>query len=594
MKWVTKLLDRLKGLTKASSRYPLTVVFLLAAAVIAAVAITIEKDYTKQLMACAVGVVLSASLEAAWERFFSKWSTRFALMGCGAALTLGYYLILMPAPKFSMEISIRTSVTLFALFIAFIWLPVIQSRISFNESFMAVFKAFFHSFLYSAVIYGGCSLIIVAIDTLIMNIGTKAYSHTANIVFVLFAPLFFLSLIPVYPGKQEEDMASNEISVQDDRINKAAFCPKFLEVLISYIIIPLTSVFTIILLLYIVKNIREEFWTNNLLEPMLVSYAITVILVYILSSRLENKFAAIFRRVFPKVLVPIVLFQIASSVLSLGNTGITHTRYFVILFGIFAAAAGVVMSLVPVKKNGIIAAMLIVFSIVSIIPPVDAFTVSRVSQEKLLKSTLIQNEMLNNNTITPNASISDEDKKKIASSTEYLSRMEYTDKIEWLPDNFIIYEDFYTTFGFNEYDVPEKDNRYINVYLNPSIAIDIAGYDVMTHAYFNSDETVDSKICDIETAGKHYVLNKVKMEDDYDITLMDDKNREMIRYPLGEIFSRFANYTQEKAQISNEEATFTTENEQVKLTLVVQDANINVTFNQTYNYADVYILVSIK
>ncbi len=594
MKWVKNLLDKLKGLTKASGRYPLTVVFLLAAAIIAAVAIHAEKDYTKQLMACAVGALLSASLEVAWERFFTKWTTRFILMGFSVTLTLGYYLILLSAPDYSTESSIRTSVILFALFIAFIWVPVIRSRISFNESFMTAFKSFFHSLLYSAVIYGGSSLIIVAIDTLIVDVASKAYAHIANIVFVLFAPLFFLSLIPVYPGKQNEEMESNEINEREERINKATFCPKFLEVLISYIVIPLISVFTIILLLYIVKNIRGEFWTNNLLEPMLVSYAVTVILVYILASRLENKFAVFFRRVFPKVLVPIVLFQIASSVLSLGNTGITHNRYFVIIFGVFAAASGIVMSLVPVKKNGIIAAMVIAFSIVSIIPPVDAFTVSRASQEKRLKSVLMQNDMLNNNTITPNASISDEDKRKIASSTEYLSRMEYTDSIEWLPKDFVIYEDFYTTFGFNEYDVPEKTNRYINVYLNTASPIDIAGYDVMTHAYFNSDETTDSKICDIETAGKHYVLNKVKVKDNYDITLMDDKNQEMIRYPLDEIFSRFANYTQEKAQISNEEATFTTENEEVKLTLVVQDANMNVTFNQTYNYADLYILVQIK
>ena len=80
---------------------------------------------------------------------------------------------------------------------------------------------------------------------------------------------------------------------------------------------------------------------DNRLEPMLVAFAITVILVYILASKIENKIPQLFRKVFPKVLVPIVVFQIVSSVLRTQDTGITHGRYYVILFGIFAAVSGV-------------------------------------------------------------------------------------------------------------------------------------------------------------------------------------------------------------------------------------------------------------
>ncbi len=594
MKRLTKLLDRLRGLTNAIARYPLTAAFLLAASVIVAVSINTEKEYAKQLLTCAVGAVLCAALQAAHERFFYKLSARLIIMGCGVALTAGYYLIIRLAPELSVEISIRTSVALLALIFAFIWVPVIRSRISFNESFMAVFKSFFHSVFYSAVIFGGCSLIITAIDRLIVNVSEKAYPHTANIVFVLFAPIFFLSLIPIYPGKKDKETDLEKITAQDKVVNKVTFCPKFLEVLISYIIIPLTEVFTVILLLYIVLNIRGEFWTNNLLEPMLISYAITVILVYILSSRLENKFAALFRLVFPKVLVPIVLFQIVSSIISLRDTGITHTRYFVILFGIFAAFAGVVMSIVPVRKNGIIAAMLIAFSVVSIIPPVDAFTVSRLSQENMLKTVLLQNGMLKNNTITPNGSISDKDKKKIVLSAEYLDRMGYTDKIAWLPNGFTVNEDFYDTFGFYEYDLPEKTNRSINVFINSSAPIDIAGYDVFAHTFVSSDENMESKICNIEKSGKSYVMTKEKVGEQYNIVLKDDNNQEVIRFNTGEVFSRYRSYAVDKSEISNEEAAFSAENDRVKLTFVVQNANIDVSFNQTHYYADLYIMVGFK
>lgn len=590
MKGFTKLMNRLKGLTNAMSRYPLTMLFLIAAAVFISVSINTDKEYAKQLLTCAFGAFLCTVLQAAHERFFRKIRARLALMGAGLVLTLGYYLILKSAPALNLEIRIRTWVALSALFLAFIWVPVIWSIISFNESFLAAFKAFFHSALYSAVLYGGCTLLILTFDMLIVNVDDNAYLHTANIIFILFAPLFFLSLIPVYPGRMNSELESEKILEQREAIKKAASCPKFLDILISYIIIPIASVLTVILLLYIIRNIREEFWTNNLMEPILVSYAVSVILVYILSSSLENKSAALFRRIIPKLLVPIVLFQITSSFISLNETGVTHTRYFVILFGIFAVCAGIAMSLVPVRKNGMIAVMFIVFSAWSVIPPVDAFTVSRLSQESRLKTLLQQNGMLKNNRITPNGSISDQDKKKLVSFIQYLSMMGYTDKITWLPENFTVFEDFYNTFGFHEYDVPQKTNWSISAFLNPSVPIDIAGHDILAHTYINSEENDRSLICNIEKSGIKYRLEKKKTGEYYDI-ILSDHNHERIRFHTADIFSKFRGYAIERSELSGEEATFFSKNDQISITIVVKDLTMNASFGQMYYYADFYILV---
>ena len=115
-----------------------------------------------------------------------------------------------------------------------------------------------------------------------------------------------------------------------------------------------TAVFTLILGVYIATNIAGDFWRDNLLEPMIVSYSITVILVYILASRLENRFAQLFRKIFPKVLVPIVIFQTIASIMKIGDMGVTHTRYYVIAFGIFAIASGILFSFLPVRKMALL------------------------------------------------------------------------------------------------------------------------------------------------------------------------------------------------------------------------------------------------
>lgn len=587
------MIGRLRGLQNAIARYPLTALFLLITAIFVGVSIQTEKNYMKEILSGVVGVFLSASLQASYERFFYKCSVRIFLMGSGVALTLGYYLIIQSTSDISVEISIQTLIVLLAVITSFIWIPVIHSKISFNESFMIAFKSFFHSLLYASVLLGGCILIVTAVDLLIVTVKQTAYPHIANIVFVLFAPVFFLSLIPVYPGERDHKEDFDKIVAKNEVVKKAAFCPKFLEVLISYIVIPLIAVFTAILFLYIVQNIREDFWSNNLLEPMLVSYAITVVVVYILSSRLENQFAVLFRMIFPKVLIPIVLFQIAASILSLKEMGITHTRYFVILFGIYAASAGVVMSLVPVRKNGILAAILIAFSMVSIVPPVDAFTVSRISQVNMLKNILIKNEMIENNVIMPNVLISNEDKKKIVVSVKYLDQMKYMDKIEWIPKDFNLYEDFYNTFGFYIYNQKEKENRLIHIYKNNKTAIDIAGYDFLAHTFVKIDENGESRICSFKKLNQSYTLTKEKVRQKYDIVLRQNK-QEIIRFNTKKIFSRYDSYAEDKLELSNEEATFSVENNEVKLIFVVKEAKWNVSLNHTYYFANLDILVRFK
>lgn len=587
MKFIGKLKTRLKGLIESISRYPLTTVFLLSGAIINGVAISKETEYYKLLLTFLLGAFLSAASQAVYERFFNRPSSRYVLMGIVILLTAGYYLLVRPAPHLSMEIGIRTGIAIFAVFIAFIWIPSIRSSVSFNESFMIAFKSFFNSIFFAGILFGGISIIIRTIDLLLFRVDYTAVPHTANIIFILFAPIYFLSLIPIYPGAENKE--------KKEIVDKRAHCPRFLEILISYIIIPLIAVFTIILLIYIILNVREDFWKDNLLEPMLVSYSITVILVYILASRQENKFALFFRRVFPKVLIPIVLFQVISSVLKLGDTGITHMRYFVILYGIFAMASGILLSFLPIRKNGVIAAMLIVFAVISIMPPVDAFSVSRNSQTGILEEALIRNNMLVNNSIKPKEGIPDKDKQIISGAVTYLSMMRYTDKIKWMPSNFDMYRDFYKTFGFKEYDEPIEKDQVLFMGLKPEYAIDVAGYDYFVRMSITIPGKENNvKVSDVVKGDKYYILKKNITKDQGDILLLGDNGEEVIRYQTRDIFDSFGGYHSIDGMLTVEEATFIKENDRVKMTLVVQNLEINKTSREDFYGADLLVFIKIK
>lgn len=600
MKLLDKTWEKISGLVEALSRYPLTVAFLVGAAMVNAMAIHQEVDYTKYLLTFLVGAFLAFTLQAAWERFYDKASVRMAAMALCLVLTLGYFVIVRQYTSTSIETWIRTSVALLALLIAYIWVPVINSEVSFNQSFMAAFKAFFNSLLFSGVLFTGITLIITAIDLLLFEVSDKSYLHTLNIVGMLFAPIYFLSLIPIYPGAADKKRSPDQLEHNREKVERSSLCPKFLEVLISYIIIPLLTVYTLILIIYIAGNITGDFWTDNRLEPMLVSFAVTVILIYILASSLENKVAEWFQKIFPKVLVPIVLFQIVASVLRIQETGMTHGRYYVIIFGVFAVVSGILMCFMPIRKNGIIAALLIGFSLFSIIPPVDAFTISRTNQTGRLTDILIENKMLENNMISPNASVSETDKKIISDSVNYLTMMEYTKNISYLGEDFNVYEDFYDTFGFYRYDEDpyRQDSLYLN--LDQQSPLDISGYETLMVAnFYMQDEKMDPLIGTFESKGKVYTLSRDRIAAPGMLILSDETGSELMRIDMKEVFNHFDTSPGDAYQISKdfmsaEEATVKLENDQVAISLVAMFLAIEKSGAEPIYNGDFYVLMHIK
>ena len=390
MKWTNAIKETFKGMGESISRFPITSLFLVAIAGLNALTIeNTDLDFTRLIFTFVIGALLGVIGQMLYERFELKETLRYGLFGGVAILTLLYYFVIGPQHDFNVIISIKTGVAIFALLIAFIWIPTINNEeVPFHRSFLAIIKAFFTTLLFSLVLAGGIAAIFSATNYLLFGMDFAILAHLMNIVASLFAPLFFLSLTPLYPKAADETSLVARKSVDPFKV------PRFLEILISYIVIPLVAIYTLILVIYVVINFTGDFWTDNLLEPLLVSYAIIVIIVLILSYNIENRFTIQFRQIFPKVLLPIVIFQTIASVLKIGEMGITHGRYYVILFGVFAIITGIIFGFLKVKHHGYIAVALLVLTTISIVPPIDAFTISKNSQINFLEEMLEKNNML--------------------------------------------------------------------------------------------------------------------------------------------------------------------------------------------------------
>lgn len=552
------------NIAETCARYPLTILFLLSIAVINGIEIHNHiNNYGNLLFTLAIGIFASLVAQASYENFFGKLSHRGLLYGGAIIISIVYYFMILKVDDMGTVVSLRTTVAIFILLVAYIWIPTIKKMITFNETFLALFKAFFQSAFYFGILYIGVMLIIAAINQLIVQVDSKVLIHSANIIFVIFAPVYLLSLIPVYELNEDKD--------NNTRGRVAVSTTKLLDTLISYVIIPITAVFTLVLLIYVITNVSGKFWTDNLMEPLLVIYSITVIVVYLLSSNTTNSFTVYFRKIFPKVLVPIVLFQTIASILKIGEAGFTHGRYYAILFGVFATIAGVIFSIVPTRKNGLIAPILIGLSVISILPPIDAFTVSKNNQAKRLFHVLQANEMIAEDKIVPKANVSEDDRNTIINSIRYLDNMGYTNNIDLL-DTYNKNRDFDSIFGFSQYDFGDKEYKsfYFPRENNP---ISITGYDIILRSnviYSEGNKELGSFVKE----GVEYRLMVDTSEDISKVILLNEAQEQLISVDLNEIMNQLSDSSTER-ELTLEEATFTKENDLARIKIVVENIYTN-------------------
>jgi hypothetical protein len=219
---------------------------------------------------------------------------------------------------------------------------------------------------------------------------------------------------------------------------------------------------------------------------MVLIYSAAGLIIYVLASRLNNRFAAWYRLLFPKVLIPVVIMQLISVAIRLNAYGITESRYYVVLFGIFSLVCGILLSFKPVSKNGIIALLAAGFAIFSVIPPVDAFTVSRVSQITRLEKMLVSEGILVDGKISPKSEVPMSVRVESTSILSYLEFRNYIKFVKWLPDDFKT-DKIKSTLGFEPAYTGYSQNFFASIDMQKPFSI--SGYDMCINT--NLDRNMD-------------------------------------------------------------------------------------------------------
>lgn len=561
------------GLSGAINRFPLAVFCLICATILSCYIISMHTTphllVQKLMFTFLLGSFVGVTSQFVFERYWHQSKERVAVYAISIVLILGYFLIIYPVPAINYLVGARTLVAIFSMFCVFIWIPSYKNKVDFNNVALIHFKSAFTSALYAAVLSLGLAAIIGTVDILLFKVNNDWYGYMMSVVWILFATIYYLSLLPYFNSEEE---ARQTYAID------ASHYPRFLEILVSYIAIPLVAAYTLVLLAYFIKIGITMKWPSGQLGPMILAYSAAGLIIFILASRLENRFAILYQKVFPKVLIPIVIMQLISVYLRLNAYGVTESRYYIALFGLFSITVGLVLSFRPGTKNSIIALLAAGFAIFSVIPPVDAFTVSRFSQINRLESMLQEAGVLVNGEIKPKADVDMTLRLETTSILKYLEQRSYLKQIIWLPDDFETDKDMQKTLGYEpayQYMGESQNIFFANLDMQKPLSID--GYDVLLQvgAYRGMDlgkvSTYDFIVDDVQyqLAVERLTPKEVRL------SVLNDEGTELVKTGLYDFASSVTGVSSRpKEALDSEELTLDAESNSCRLRVVFQNISI--------------------
>lgn len=529
-------------------------------------------------MVLTTGILLATASQLLYERFFrSKTNIRWLLYAGAVVFIFLYYIYFsMSLPiiddfwTFYSIPGIRGMIVYFIATILLIWIPSIKNEIKFSNSFLVLFKGWFTSLFFAVVLFAGVILTLFLFENLFFTIDTDWFSHVSILTFSLFLPTLFLTFIPDY---QTED--SNEEGVKT--VDEATKMPKFLHHLITYILIPVMAVYTLLLVMYILTNLTSVFFEENLLEPLLLTYAINGWIMLILADLIENKMAQLFKKIFPFLLIFVIAFQMLATYFQIQEVGVTHGRYFILLFGV----GSIISALWYILKEPrllVLPVAAVVGGIIALIPPIDAVGFSVRSQVDRVESLLEENDVLvDGENIVQHPSMSETDQEKIDESIRYLRGISALNQLTWLPEEYYHQTDEFLGFTYdywdreNDEEFPLDEVRFYEISLmDPNnFSFPVERFDFMLNLELENDtgSYTEAAIIDDEMHNLHFNL-----EDGFIIAIQNDETEEEVELDFSYILDEFAEVD---SQMSTDEMTFVEEAGDYSATIIVKNLLVN-------------------
>jgi len=394
-------------------RFPLT----LTAAVLAALSAILTADelgpdwmHDPLIAAATLGIPLSIALTLFAEQRRWPRAPRAGLGALAVAVLAGVW---AAWPHWSDPVRFTRYAQLtvaFHLLVAFLPITVRDRPVAFWQYNRTLFVRALTSALSSATLFAGLALALVALDKLFgVDVPDAGYFRLWSVIAFVVNTWFFLGGVP------------DDLDALEQRLDY----PAGLRVFAQYTLLPLVTVYLVILTLYLGKVVVTWDWPSGWIGWLVSGVAATgilaLLLVHPLAGRDDQKWVALFARDFWLAILPAVVMLWLAVYQRVRQYGITEPRYVLLLLSLWLFAVAIWYVVTHSARIRLIPASLCAVALLSYAGPWGAYAVSERSQMGRLRALLARTGALEGNTLRePRQPVAAADAREVSAVVNYL------------------------------------------------------------------------------------------------------------------------------------------------------------------------------
>lgn len=374
----------------------------------------------KVLMICVLSAPLFFSISVfGTQRHWSRLKIIILQAFFAVLLSIYYFLYVSGGQILQAQMTIFYFL-LTAFFASIVFAPFILQKKpdEFYQHCKSLLSSFISTLAYTGTLFIGLNIIILTINFL-FKFGIDPKIHMQVWVFIvgIISLPFFLANIP----------RKIKLSKQDH------VWSKFVKPFSLYVLLPVLSIYLIILYVYAFKIVLTSVWPQGTVAYLVLCFSTTGIFVsFLLYPIWQNKGKAKnILKFFYALLIPLIGLLFWAIQIRISEFGITEKRYLVVILGLWLL--GLCFYFIFSKKQNlkIIFYSIFVILILSCFGPWGAVSISKHSQIRRLENILIESKILIKNKIQKDqARISDNNIAQVRNIIQYLNNSHSLESIQ--------------------------------------------------------------------------------------------------------------------------------------------------------------------
>ena len=444
-------------------------------------------------------IFITAMCEMLYEKYFYK-QNRWLVRGIYSAITFVISIIFFVEYLRTNDYYNIYYFTLIPISIVlFLLIPILKKKENKEKYLQSVFSNFVITGIFAAVLWIGVEIILTTVNYLFFNSGDSLFFRLTTYSFWFITEVFGVSLF------------LSLLKKPDDNIENYEF-PFIFNLLIKFVIIPLITIYTGVLYIYMARVIISMHLPKGLISHLVLWYTVFSVFVIILITPFtqKDKFFENFKKYFPYFSIPLIFASLFAVFQGTYQYGITENRYYV-LISIFWLFFCMILYIRKMNITGIFIS-LIVCLVISVYSPLSAKNVSNFSQSQRLKRMLVKYGALKDGKISKiTQKLTNSQGSQIHTTIQYISDNSTIAKLNFKNEKGEVYSTLgdlekgldvkeswkdYSIYYSEDEDREKDDEHKVVTYKiknseNAEIISDIAGYDnfISYKNVYNEDST---------------------------------------------------------------------------------------------------------